>query len=121
MGRKENSCDCECIHKDKTSKAITQLNKIDNFNNITEFFKTFADDTRIKIIYILDEMGSMCVNDIAYALDMTKSAVSHQLKYLKDGRLVKLKKEGKSVFYSLADKHVKDIFEIGLKHTGELQ
>ena len=120
MGRKENSCDCECIHKDKTNKAISQLNKIDNFNNITEFFKTFADDTRIKIIYILDKMGSMCVNDIAYVLDMTKSAISHQLKYLKDNRLVKVDKDGKSVFYSLSDKHVKDIFEIGLKHMEEL-
>lgn len=120
MGRKENSCDCACIHRDKTDKAIGYLSKIDS-NSITEFFKTFADNTRIKIIYILDKMGSMCVNDIAYTLDMTKSAISHQLKYLKDSRLVKVEKDGKSVFYSLVDKHIKDIFEIALKHIGELR
>ena len=120
MGRKENSCDCACIHIEKTNKAITYLKNIDNIKRETDFFKTFADDTRIKIIYILDKMGSMCVNDIAYVLDMTKSAISHQLKYLKDNRLVKVEKNGKSVFYSLNDKHVKDVFEIGLKHMEEL-
>ena len=120
MGRKENNCDCECIHRDKTTKAIKCLEIIDS-NTISEFFKIFADDTRIKIIYILDKMGCMCVNDIAYSLDMTKSAISHQLKYLKDGGLVKLEKDGKNIFYSLADKHIKNIFEIGIKHIGELR
>ena len=120
MKRKENGCDCECIHKGKTDRAISYLNKINSLENVSEFFKTFADSTRISIIYILDKCGQMCVNDIAYTLNMTKSAISHQLKYLKDNRLVRVVRDGKSVFYSLADKHVKDIFEIGIKHVEEL-
>ena len=114
-------CDCGCIHKDKLDIAIKTLGNLPDSDSLSNFFKNFADNTRVKILTVLDKVDSMCVNDIAVALDMTKSAISHQLKYLKDGGLVKLEKDGKNIFYSLADKHIKDIFEIGIKHIGELR
>ena len=121
MAKIENVCDCECLHKDITKKAIKIIKLSKNLNNISEFFKTFGDETRLKIILILDKMESMCVNDIAVSLNMTKSAISHQLKYLKDNKLVKSQKLGKEVFYSLIDNHVKTIFELGAEHIGELR
>ena len=115
-----NYCDCECIHKKETDRAINTLNEMNIIYEMTNFFKTFADETRLKILCILDRVKSMCVCDIAVALNMTKSAISHQLKYLKDNNLIVSEKKGKIVFYSLADKHVKDIFEIGVKHVEEI-
>lgn len=119
MAKKELYCDCECIHKKETEKAIAELNKIDVLDNLCEFYKNFSDVTRLKIICILDKLKRMCVCDIAVSLNMTKSAISHQLKYLKENNLVVGEKIGKIVFYSLADKHVKDIFEMGIKHIKE--
>lgn len=114
-----NYCDCECLHKKETEKAIATLNEMISINDMIDFFKTFADETRLKILCILDRVKSMCVCDIAVALNMTKSAISHQLKYLKENNLIVSERKGKIVFYSLADKHVKDIFEIGIKHVEE--
>ncbi|MBE5758040.1 MAG: helix-turn-helix transcriptional regulator [Clostridiales bacterium] len=120
MIKNNSGCDCECIHREVTEKAMMLVSNFNELDNMLDFFKCVADETRLKIIYVLDKSKKMCVNDIAYSLNMTKSAVSHQLKNLKDNGLVKLEKIGKTVFYFLADKHVKDIFEIGLKHVGEL-
>ena len=92
--------------------------EIEKLYDLAEFYKVFGDCTRIRILYALFE-SEMCVCDIAVSLSMTKSAISHQLKYLKDNNLIRSEKIGKIVFYSLADKHVKDIFEIGLKHIRE--
>ena len=119
MIKKDSICDCECIHDKETKIAIAELKKINELNELCEFYKNFSDSTRLKIICILDKLKTMCVCDIAVSLNMTKSAISHQLKYLKDNNLVVAEKRGKIVFYSLADKHVKDIFEIGLKHIKE--
>ena len=88
--------------------------------DLAEFFKVFADSTRMKILWALHE-SELCVCDIAVVLDMTKSAVSHQLKYLRDANLVKFRKEGKIVYYSLSDNHVKKIFEMALEHLEELR
>ena len=121
MVKFENNCDCECLHRTETKQAIKILKKSKLLNNVSEFFKTFGDETRLKILLILDKIEKMCVNDIAVSLSMTKSAISHQLKYLKDNKLVKNYKEGKIVFYSLADDHVREIFELGLEHIGELK
>lgn len=112
-------CDCKGIHKDKLEIAINALKTFCDCEELSDFFKNFADATRIKILAVLDRVGSMCVNDIAVALDMTKSAISHQLSYLKDCNLVKCCKSGKTVFYSLADEHVKDIIEKGIEHLQE--
>lgn len=119
MGKKENVCDCVCIHEKETTKAIAELDKFREIDDVCEFYKNFSDSTRLKIICILDKLKRMCVCDVAVALNMTKSAISHQLKYLKDNNLIVSEKIGKIVFYSLADKHVKDIFEIGIKHVRE--
>lgn len=112
-------CDCNCIHEDKKDSAVAALERVNVFNEMSQFFKNFADTTRLKIMTALDGAEEMCVCDIAVALDMTKSAISHQLKYLKDCNLIKCKKVGKVVFYSLADKHVKDILEEGIDHVSE--
>lgn len=86
--------------------------------DLAEFFKVFGDSTRIKILFVLFE-AEMSVGDIATALDMTQSAISHQLKILKTSKLVKSRREGKSIFYALADEHVKTIFAQGLEHIEE--
>ena len=85
---------------------------------LADLFKIFSDPTRIKILYVLSE-SELCVCDIAEKLDMTQSAISHQLKILKQSKLVKNRREGKAVFYSLADSHVKTIMRQGLDHVQE--
>lgn len=86
--------------------------------DLAELYKIFGDSTRIRILYELFEK-EMCVNDIAEELNMTVSAISHQLRILKQARLVKYRKEGKAVFYALADDHVKSIIEMGMEHISE--
>lgn len=112
-------CDCKPIHVEKMNKAEEVLRGIKHFDDMTNFFKNFSDATRLKIMSILREVESMCVCDIAVALNMTKSAISHQLKYLRKYNLVKCEKVGKIVFYSLADDHVKDILSKGMEHVLE--
>ena len=85
---------------------------------LADLFRVFGDSTRIKILYVLFE-SEMCVCDIAALLGMTQSAISHQLKALKNARLVKSRRDGKTVFYSLADDHVKTIIDQGLEHILE--
>ena len=86
--------------------------------DLAELFKVFGDSTRIRILYVLFE-AEVCVCDLAETLNMTQSAISHQLKILKQSRLVKGRREGKSVFYSLADSHVRTIFVQGREHIVE--
>lgn len=85
---------------------------------LSDFFKLIADMTRIKILLALDR-GPLCVCDICAAVGMTKSAVSHQLKGLRDGNLIKSRKNGRHVFYELADSHVRDIIEKTIEHVSE--
>jgi ArsR family transcriptional regulator len=86
--------------------------------DLAELFKVFGDSTRIRILWALFE-AEMCVCDIAYLLNMTQSAISHQLRVLKQTKLVKNRKEGKNVYYSLEDEHIKQIFDQGLLHISE--
>jgi len=86
--------------------------------DLAELFKVFGDSTRIRIIWALFE-ADMCVCDIANLLNMSQSAISHQLRVLKNSRLVKYKKSGKTVYYSLNDDHIKKIFELGMEHIME--
>jgi ArsR family transcriptional regulator len=90
----------------------------DGFYRLANLYKMFADNTRVKILWALS-CESMCVCDLAVLLGMTKSAISHQLKSLRLTNLVKYDKQGKVVYYSLADSHVKDIFEKGFEHISE--
>lgn len=90
----------------------------EHFFSLAEFFSVMGDSTRIKILYLLFE-GEMCVCDISEKLSMSMSAISHQLRVLKNARLVKYRKVGKSVLYSLDDEHVKTIINMGVEHIEE--
>lgn len=111
-------CDCDVIHKDVVDAVKEKMPKEDDLYDLSDFFKILGDSTRVKIIWALDE-SEMCVCDIAVLLNMTKSAISHQLKTLRQANLVKTRREGKVVYYSLKDDHVKDIFEKGMEHIKE--
>lgn len=86
--------------------------------DLAELFKVFGDTTRMRILYVLFE-SELCVNDIAQCLGMTPSAVSHQLRLLKANKLVKFRREGKTIFYSLDDDHVRSMITLGLDHISE--
>ena len=86
--------------------------------DLAELFKVFGDSTRIKILYAMFET-ELCVNDIAKLLHLSQSSVSHQLRILKTSKLVKFRREGKSVFYSLDDDHIKQILSMGMEHVEE--
>ena len=118
MGKKELSCDCESIHQESIENAQKSMLNEKILSLISNFYKALSDSTRLKIICALQE-NELCVCDISVLLNMTKSAVSHQLKYLKQLDIVKNRKDGKEVFYSLADEHVKKIFNLSAKHMGE--
>lgn len=111
-------CDCEVIHADIVNKVKKGIPNDEDIYDLSDFFKVLGDNTRMRIICALDE-SDMCVCDIAVLLNMTKSAISHQLRALRNANLVKFRKQGKTVFYSLKDKHVRDIYEIGMEHIKE--
>lgn len=118
MKHNEFTCDCEIIHANTIEHTRKEMPDENEIYDLSDFFKMFGDSTRIKIMCALDK-GEMCVCDLAALLKMTKSAVSHQLKSLKQADLVKSRREGKSIIYSLADNHVKQIVEMGLEHIRE--
>lgn len=119
MGKIDNVCDCEVIHKEKVIKAKASMIDDEVLLNIADFYKAMSDSTRIKIINIL-EKNELCVCDISSILNMTKSAVSHQLKNLREMNLITSRKVGKEVWYTLADDHVKQVFDISLAHVMEM-
>lgn len=92
--------------------------RLEDIMELSDLFKVFADSTRLRILHKLFN-GPISVGDIAEALDMSQSAISHQLKYLKNSNLVKSERNGKSIYYSLADDHIKTIFKTGLEHIKE--
>ena len=111
-------CDCDVIHEDTVNQVRAKTPQEETLYDLAELFKVFGDSTRIKILWALDE-AEMCVCDIAFLLNMTQSAISHQLRVLKQAELVKSRREGKIVFYSIEDEHVKQIFDQGLIHILE--
>lgn len=111
-------CDCNTIHEDIVEAVKKQMPPDEKLYDLAELFKVFGDTTRVKILWALDK-SEMCVCDISVLLNMTKSAVSHQLRVLKQARLVKYKKAGKIVYYSLDDDHIRGIFEQGISHIDE--
>ena len=112
---REYVCDCNIIHEDVVNTTKKKINDIDIFSDVSNFFKVIGDLTRIKILYALDN-NEMCVCDIASTLNMSNSLISHQLKVLKDNKIVKYRKQGKEVYYLLVDDHVKDIIDIAFCH-----
>lgn len=112
------SCSCSVIHEDVVNRVREIIPEEETLYDLAEVFKVFGDTTRIKILCALFE-SEMCVCDIAALLGMNQSAISHQLRVLKQARLVKYRKDGKVVYYSLDDEHVKRIFDQGLAHVNE--
>lgn len=118
MGKSEVECDCDIIHEDKVGEVKKRLLHEDILLEMADFYKALSDSTRIKILDVLYE-GEFCVCDISVLINMTKSATSHQLKYLREMNLIKSRRQGKEVYYSLADRHVKEVFEISREHIME--
>lgn len=115
----EYACTCEDVHTCAVEKTKAAMLPDEKNADISDFFKMFSDSTRIKILWALHE-NELCVCDIASVLSMTKSAVSHQLKTLRQANLVKNRKDGKTVYYSLSDDHVKKIIDMAVEHLEEL-
>lgn len=115
---KQPFCDCDVIHEDVVNGVRKKMLDKDEYIELASLFKIFGDGTRVQILYAL-EQSEMCVCDIASLLGLTKSAVSHQLKALRLSNLVKFRREGQNVYYSLADDHVKEIIDIGFEHLRE--
>lgn len=118
MGDMIPTCEFMHIHEDTVAAVKKVMPDEDVLYDLADLYKVFADSTRIRILYVLSE-EEMCVCDIANILNMTVSAISHQLKILKQSRLVKYRREGKTVFYSLADDHVSRILSQGMEHVQE--
>jgi DNA-binding transcriptional ArsR family regulator len=113
------SCSSNVVHEEIVSRVKEEMPQEESLYDLAELFKVFGDTTRVKILYALF-VAEMCVCDIASLLNMSQSAISHQLRVLKQARLVKFRRQGKVVYYSLDDDHVKQIFDQGLTHINEL-
>ena len=115
-----DKCEETIVHEDHVKHTLSHMPDLDTLFSLAEFFKVFGDTTRIRIICALFE-DELCVCDIAEVVGMGQSAVSHQLRLLRAAKLVRVRREGKSSFYSLDDEHVRKIFEMGLCHVEEEQ
>lgn len=113
-----DQCDFMFVHEAIVQKVMKVMPEDDQLTGLADFFKVFGDSTRIKILYALSQ-SEMCVCDIANLLQMGQSAISHQLRVLKQMRLVKSRRDGKTVFYSLADGHIETILAQGMEHIEE--
>ena len=111
-------CECTAIHQDVVERVKKHMPEEETLYDLAELFKVFGDTTRVRILCALFE-SEMCVCDISILLGMSQSSISHQLRVLKSAKLVKNRKEGKVVYYSLDDEHIKHIFEQGLEHISE--
>lgn len=111
-------CDVVCVHSETVKKVLAEMPDESLLSDLADFYKVFADTTRIRILCVLLE-AEMCVCDLAEVLGMTQSAISHQLRVLKNMKLVKNRREGKTVYYSLADGHIQSIISQGMEHITE--
>ncbi len=118
MTKITHAYDCEVIHADIVNAVMLKMEKTEDLSTLSDFFKILGDKTRISIICALDK-HEMCVCDLGILLNMSKSAISHQLRILRQANIVKNRREGKVVFYCLADDHVSYLFESGLEHIKE--
>ncbi len=115
---KQHICDCDVIHEELVNETRNTMKSEDEYSNLATLFKMFGDKSRAMILHAL-EQNEMCVCDLAVLLGVTKSAISHQLKALRLANLVKFRREGQIVYYSLSDDHVKEILSIGFTHLNE--
>ena len=116
--REQLCCETTEVHEELLRRVSETMPEETELYDLAELFKVFGDSTRIRILFVLFE-AEVCVCDLAQALGMTQSAISHQLRILKHSRLVKSRREGKSIFYSLADEHVRTIIAQGQEHIEE--
>ena len=116
--REVECCESEEVHENLLKIVHETMPEEKKLYDLAELFKIFGDSTRIRILFVLFE-AEVCVCDLAKALNMTQSAISHQLRILKQNKLVKSRREGKSIFYSLADEHVRTIIAQGCEHIEE--
>lgn len=114
----DEKCEVTLIHEDNVKKAINELPNDELIADLSDMFKIFGDQTRVKILMAL-ESGELCVCDIAAVMNMSQSAISHQLRVLKQSNIVKTRRQGKVVYYSISDDHVKEIFDIAIVHVQE--
>lgn len=120
MPKNRYVCDCLSIHTELVDYLSEKMPDGDTFSRIAEFYKILGDPTRCKIIFALLD-HEICVCDIANILCMSKSLISHQLSKMKDSGIVKCRRDGKSVYYSLDDRHVADIFTVTMEHVGHME
>ncbi len=119
MGKTDvECCDVTCVHNDAVLQVLKKMPPDELLKELADFYKVFGDATRVKILCVLLE-AEMCVCDLAEVLGMTQSAISHQLRVLKQMKLVKNRREGKTVFYSLSDSHIQLIISQGIEHITE--
>ena len=118
VGEYVDGCDCDFVHEGDVARVSEELPPEDLLYDVSDFFKILGDSTRIRILFALDR-AELCVCDLACLLSMTKSAISHQLRILRTSSLVRARRSGKNVFYSLADDHIRDIIEKALEHISE--
>lgn len=111
-------CEITEVHDELLDKVRENMPPDDRLSELSELFKMFGDATRMRILFVLFE-AEVCTCDLAAVLNMTSSAVSHQLSILRRAKLVKTRREGKAVFYSLADNHVRTIIKMGMEHIEE--
>ncbi|MBE2985226.1 helix-turn-helix transcriptional regulator [Campylobacter sp. RM9344] len=111
-------CEVECIHKEIIDSVKKDMPDDASLINLADFFKNFGDTTRIKILWALS-ISEMCVCDISVLLNMSQSSISHQLRVLKQSKIVKNRRDGKIVYYSLTDEHVAQVFKQGFNHINE--
>ena len=112
------TCDCNVIHTKTVKKVAAGMPETESLFELAEFYRNFGDSTRIGILCAL-RISEMCVCDLCALLNMTQSAVSHQLRILKQARLVRSRRAGKNIYYALCDEHIEDILHLGMKHTKE--
>ena len=117
MAKNEFSCDCSAVHQELVEKALSQMPGEEVFSKLADFYKIMGDPTRCKLIFALQQ-SEMCVCDLASLLSMTKSSISHQLGKMRNIGVVKCRREGKEVYYSLDDEHIAEIFAVSMTHIG---
>jgi ArsR family transcriptional regulator, lead/cadmium/zinc/bismuth-responsive transcriptional repressor len=114
----ENTVEYLAVHQKIVKKVLASQPDEENLYDLAELFKVFGDSTRIRILYALIQ-SELCVGDLAQILNMTTSAISHQLRILKDAKLIKFRRDGKIIFYSLDDDHVRTLLSSGMEHVTE--
>jgi len=116
----DDICGTTIVHETEVARARSKMSDDSVLCALGDFFRTFGDSTRVRIVSALTS-GELCVCDIAAALDMTVSAISHQLRVLRQAKIVHTRRDGKQIFYSIADEHVGILFSVGLEHVMEEQ